>query len=258
MPVYEYVCRKCNTRYDLSRPMSRSEEDTPCPRCDGTGQRVYSVFTALSKGIGTISTRHSVGRAGAAAAVVQDAPEARAADAPLEVEALVLRSFDAVRSAASPSSTGWVQALADQLRAAYVGDPSARVVQRGSDETPELGGADLPADVAVWRSGSIAVPGREAAASYVREVLWQVAVSLDDDARGTVQALNRLVLGSATSKLLVGPQHGDATSLLSVLQPAATANSGQLFLALAPLDSAPDAAPRMWRFRGGRWNLYPG
>ena len=104
MPVYEYVCRKCSARYDLSRPMSRSEEDTPCPHCDGTGQRVYSVFTALSKGIGTISTRHSVGRAGAAATVVQEAPEARAADAPLEVEALVLRSFDTVRSAAPPSS----------------------------------------------------------------------------------------------------------------------------------------------------------
>lgn len=258
MPVYEYVCRKCNTRYDLSRPMSRSEEDTPCPHCDGTGQRVYSVFTALSKGIGTISTRHSVGRAGAAAAVVQDAPETRAADAPLEVEALVLRSFEAVQDAQSPSSAAWVAALADQLRAAYADDSTARIVQRGSGGTPELGGADLPADVAVWRSGSIAVPGREDGAGYVREVLWQVAVELGDDARETLKALNRLVVGSATSKLLVGPLHADATSLLTVLQPAAAACSGQLFLALAPLDGAPDAAPRMWRFRGGRWDLYPG
>ena len=256
MPVYEYVCRKCNTRYDLSRPMSRSEEDTPCPRCDGTGQRVYSVFTALSKGIGTISTRHSVGRAGAAATVVQDEPEARDADAPLEVEALVLRSFEAVQGAAS--STAWVSALADQLRAAYAADPSVRVVQRGGGETPELGDADLPVDVAVWRSGTIALPGREEGAAYVREALWQVAVELGEDAAETVQALNRLVVGSATSKLLVGPLHGDATSILSILQPAAAACSGQLFLALAPPDSAPDASPRMWRFRGGRWDLYPG
>ena len=258
MPVYEYVCRKCNTRYDLSRPMSRSEEDTPCPHCDGTGQRVYSVFTALSKGIGTISTRHSVGRAGAAAAVVQDAPEARDADAPLEVEALVLRSFEAVQGAASASSAAWVAALADQLRAAYEGDPSVSVVQRGSGETPELGDAGLPADVAVWRSGTIAVPGREEGAAYVREVLWQVAVEFGEDAAQTVQALNRLVLGSSTSKLLVGPLHGDATALLSTLQPAAAVCSGQLFLALAPQQGAPDAAPRMWRFRSGRWDLYPG
>ena len=256
MPVYEYVCRKCNTRYDLSRPMSRSEEDTPCPVCDGTGQRVYSVFTALSKGIGTISTRHSVGRAGAAAAVVQDEPEARAAEAPLEVEALVLRSFEAGQG--EVTSQRWVEALADELRTAYAGDPSVRVVQRGSADTPELGRIDLPVDVAVWRAGSNAAPGEEGDTTYVREVLWQVSVELGEDARETLQALNRLVLGSATSKLLVGPQHGDATSTLNILQRAAAACSGQLFLALAPLESASDAAPRMWRFREGRWNLYPG
>ena len=89
------------------------------------------------------------------------------------------------------------------------------------------------------------------------EVTEEVLRSLGID-RQILQALNRLVLGSATSKLLVGPQHGDATSVLSTLQRAAAACSGQLFLALAPLDSAPDAAPRMWRFREGRWNLYPG
>ena len=255
MPVYEYVCRKCNTRYDLSRPMSRSEEDTPCPHCDGTGQRVYSVFTALSKGIGTISTRHSVGRAGATATVVQDEPEARATEAPLEVEALVLRSFEAVHGAAT--SERWVAALAGELRAAYGSDPSVRVVQRGSDESPELGDVALPVDIAVWRAGSNAVSG-DGGATYVREVLWQVAVELGEDPRETLQALNRLVLGSASSKLLVGPQHGDATSVLNTLQRAAAACSGQLFLALAPLESGPDAAPRMWRFRRGRWNLYPG
>ena len=255
MPVYEYVCRKCNTRYDLSRPMSRSEEDTPCPHCDGTGQRVYSVFTALSKGIGTISTRHSVGRAGASAAVVQDEPEARATEAPLEVEALVLRTFEAVHGAAT--SERWVEALADELRAAYGSDPSVRVVQRGSDESPELGDVALPVDIAVWRAGSNAVPG-DGGATYVREVLWQVAVELGEDPRETLQALNRLVLGSASSKLLVGPQHGDATSVLNTLQRAAAACSGQLFLALAPLEGGPSAAPRMWRFRRGRWNLYPG
>ena len=258
MPVYEYVCRKCSARYDLSRPMSRSEEDTPCPRCDGTGQRVYSVFTALSKGIGTISTRHSPGRGGATAAVVQDEPEARASEAPLEVEALVLRSFEAAKGATAPSSAGWVEALADELRAAYGGDPSVRVVQRGGGDSPELGSVELPVDITVWRSGAIAVPGHEERASYVREVLWQVAVHLGQDPRETLQALNRLVVGSATNKLLVGPQHGDATSVLNTLQPAAAACSGQLFLAFAPLDSAPDAAPRMWRFRGGRWDLYPG
>ena len=238
--------------------MSRSEEDTPCPHCDGTGQRVYSVFTALSKGIGTISTRHSVGRAGAAATVVQAEPEARDADAPLEVEALVLRSFDATKAAAAPSSASWVAALADQFRAAYAADASVRVVQRGSGDSPELGAAELPADVAVLRSGTIAVPGDEAAASFVREVLWQVAVELGDDARDTLQALNRLVVGSAINTLLVGPLHGDATSVLNILQPAAAGCSGQLFLALVPTDSAPDAAPRMWRFRSGRWDLYPG
>ena len=102
------------------------------------------------------------------------------------------------------------------------------------------------------------MPGDDEKAAYVREVLWQVAVELGPDARATLQALNRLIVGSASNKLLVGPLQGDATSILSILQPAAAACSGQLFLALAPPDGAPDASPRMWRFRGGRWDLYPG
>ena len=222
--------------------MSRSEEDTPCPHCDGAGQRVYSVFTALSKGIGTISTRHSPGRGGATATVVQDEPADRAAEAPLEVEALVLRSFEAVHGAAT--SERWVAALAGELRAAYGSDPSVRVVQRGSDESPELGDVALPVDIAVWRAGSNAVPG-DGGATYVREVLWQVAVELGEGPRET--PARRCWWGRSTP-----------TSILNTLQRAAAACSGQLFLALVPLEGGPDAAPRMWRFRGGRWNLYPG
>ena len=48
MPLYEYVCGSCDTRFELRRPMERSSEGTTCPRCEAPSQRVLSVFAAFS------------------------------------------------------------------------------------------------------------------------------------------------------------------------------------------------------------------
>ena len=50
MPLYEYYCTSCDSKFELIRPMSRSDEDAPCPGCNSEAQRAISVFAAVSKG----------------------------------------------------------------------------------------------------------------------------------------------------------------------------------------------------------------
>ena len=35
MPIYEYVCNICSHRFDKLRPVSRMDDEAPCPICDG-------------------------------------------------------------------------------------------------------------------------------------------------------------------------------------------------------------------------------
>jgi putative FmdB family regulatory protein len=44
MPVYEYYCEQCQHKYDALRPVSRMDEPTTCPKCDGPGKRQLSAF----------------------------------------------------------------------------------------------------------------------------------------------------------------------------------------------------------------------
>lgn len=39
MPIYEYICPKCDARFDLLRPMSQADQPTRCPRCQAEGAR---------------------------------------------------------------------------------------------------------------------------------------------------------------------------------------------------------------------------
>jgi putative FmdB family regulatory protein len=52
MPLYEYYCSQCETRFELLRPMSRSDRSATCPNGHEGAQRVVSVFSAVSKGAG--------------------------------------------------------------------------------------------------------------------------------------------------------------------------------------------------------------
>ncbi|MFC2058752.1 FmdB family zinc ribbon protein [Chloroflexota bacterium] len=55
MPIYEYVCPKCESKFELLRSLSRSEEEAPCPGCKIPACRVLSTFAAFSKGSGESS-----------------------------------------------------------------------------------------------------------------------------------------------------------------------------------------------------------
>ena len=50
MPLYEYYCPICESRFELLRSMSRSNEPATCPSGHEGAERVISVFSALTKG----------------------------------------------------------------------------------------------------------------------------------------------------------------------------------------------------------------
>jgi putative FmdB family regulatory protein len=44
MPIYEYFCGKCQSTYEVIRPISKMNEPTSCPECGSTGERQLSAF----------------------------------------------------------------------------------------------------------------------------------------------------------------------------------------------------------------------
>jgi len=44
MPIYEYRCPDCGTKFEELRPHSRAEEDAPCPTCCKPAPRALSRF----------------------------------------------------------------------------------------------------------------------------------------------------------------------------------------------------------------------
>jgi putative FmdB family regulatory protein len=44
MPIYEYVCPECKTKFELMRPISKSSEPADCPECKHTAERAISKF----------------------------------------------------------------------------------------------------------------------------------------------------------------------------------------------------------------------
>ncbi len=48
MPIYEYVCPGCNSKFELLRPMSRANEEVACPQCQQKAERILSTFACVS------------------------------------------------------------------------------------------------------------------------------------------------------------------------------------------------------------------
>ncbi|UCG54963.1 MAG: zinc ribbon domain-containing protein [Dehalococcoidia bacterium] len=56
MPLYEYVCTKCKSRFELLRQMSRADEEVLCPECNGRAEKILSSFACVSKDESGISS----------------------------------------------------------------------------------------------------------------------------------------------------------------------------------------------------------
>ena len=49
MPIYEYICPACQSRFEQMRPMSQSEEEAACPKCGKPAGRAISRFACLAR-----------------------------------------------------------------------------------------------------------------------------------------------------------------------------------------------------------------
>ncbi len=49
MPVYEYFCPKCKIKFELLRPLSRSDEKALCHVCNTESERALSVFACVTR-----------------------------------------------------------------------------------------------------------------------------------------------------------------------------------------------------------------
>ncbi len=65
MPLYEYVCEKCETKFEALRPASRMDEPAPCPKGHPRSHRVMSMFAAkVSDGYGDVEPMSGMGGCG--------------------------------------------------------------------------------------------------------------------------------------------------------------------------------------------------
>jgi putative FmdB family regulatory protein len=56
MPMYEYGCQACNTRFDRLRRMDQDDADVACPHCRSANvQRRLSTFAAHSRDAAGVS-----------------------------------------------------------------------------------------------------------------------------------------------------------------------------------------------------------
>jgi putative FmdB family regulatory protein len=52
MPLYEYLCEECETRFERLLPLSAIDDPASCPQGHTAGRRLISIFSALSKDSG--------------------------------------------------------------------------------------------------------------------------------------------------------------------------------------------------------------
>lgn len=64
MPIYEYICLKCNENFSLLQSLSPAEKNTECPRCSSKEvKKVISSFSCAS-GSGSSSSMPAPGFGG--------------------------------------------------------------------------------------------------------------------------------------------------------------------------------------------------
>lgn len=56
MPVYDYRCTSCETRFEVNRPMGATAQGTCCPSCGEEAKRVFTPVGVAFKGSGFHNT----------------------------------------------------------------------------------------------------------------------------------------------------------------------------------------------------------
>jgi putative FmdB family regulatory protein len=67
MPLYEYYCADCHTKFEALRSMNKADDPIQCKQCESMHtSRALSLFAAYSKGEGGTSRAVSGGGGGCA------------------------------------------------------------------------------------------------------------------------------------------------------------------------------------------------
>lgn len=51
MPIYEYVCSGCKSKFEQMRPLSQCSQPADCPKCHKPAGRKMSLFSAMSTSV---------------------------------------------------------------------------------------------------------------------------------------------------------------------------------------------------------------
>ena len=46
MPIYEYVCLRCKTEFEVMRPFSEADKPVICPQCNSEAQKQIANFAS--------------------------------------------------------------------------------------------------------------------------------------------------------------------------------------------------------------------
>jgi len=57
MPIYEYVCPECDSKFEKLRPLSQADQDAECPGCGKPSHRKLSTFACYSMSSSGIANR---------------------------------------------------------------------------------------------------------------------------------------------------------------------------------------------------------
>ena len=56
MPIYEYFCKDCNTKFELLKSLGNFEDSECCLHCGKPAKRILSTFASFSKNAEGMST----------------------------------------------------------------------------------------------------------------------------------------------------------------------------------------------------------
>jgi len=54
MPIYEYICAECDSKFEQLRPLSQSGQVADCPKCHKPARRKMSTFACFSATAGGV------------------------------------------------------------------------------------------------------------------------------------------------------------------------------------------------------------
>lgn len=75
MPIYDYLCTRCDYRFERLQPVGSPPE--PCPRCGGTTRRLLGTVGLVFRGSGFYTTDYRRSKDGASKPDKEDKKESK-------------------------------------------------------------------------------------------------------------------------------------------------------------------------------------